>query len=287
MSESDATQARLYAHVESILNGAAFRRRDRDDLAEELYGHLWQRWQDALASGLGEEAAADQAIRSFGGPASLSRDVTLAYHSRLYASTIGDPGADRRRREGEAAGLLADLLPSVHDVLGNGLRAGGGADELDAAPGRDRVRRDPDRIHRGVPGLPGLPRAPAVDAEVRRARAWATYLVDRHTGRDHSPLASGRRRRGRRAWDHRPGLRLAMAPEASVELEGPAPSITVELDVRAPGPSPAAGRTERHPDRRIGPTGRRPQHRRSDPDRPGGPPDGADCRPAPGPPPAT
>jgi hypothetical protein len=89
MSEPDAVQARLYAHVESILNGAAFRRRDRDDLAEELYGHLWQRWQDALASGLGEEAAADQAIRSFGGPASLSRDVTLAYHSHLYASTIG------------------------------------------------------------------------------------------------------------------------------------------------------------------------------------------------------
>ena len=89
MSESDAVQARLYAHVESILNGAAFRRRDRDDLAEELYGHLWQRWQDALASGLDEEAAADQAIRSFGEPARLGRDVTLAYHSRLYASTVG------------------------------------------------------------------------------------------------------------------------------------------------------------------------------------------------------
>lgn len=89
MSESGAVQARLYAHVESILNGASFRQRDRQDLSEELYGHLWQRWQDAVASGLGEEAAADQAIRSFGGPASLSRDVTLAYHSRLYASTIG------------------------------------------------------------------------------------------------------------------------------------------------------------------------------------------------------
>jgi uncharacterized membrane protein YhaH (DUF805 family) len=89
VSESAGAQARLYAHVESILNGAAFRKRDRADLAEELYGHLWQRWQDALASGLDEEAAADQAIRSFGRPARLSRDVTLAYHSRLYASTIG------------------------------------------------------------------------------------------------------------------------------------------------------------------------------------------------------
>lgn len=89
MSEPDGAQGRLAAHVESVLNGAAFRKRDRDDLAEELYGHLWQRWQDALASGLDEEAAADQAIRAFGEPARLSRDVTLAYHSRLYASTIG------------------------------------------------------------------------------------------------------------------------------------------------------------------------------------------------------
>jgi hypothetical protein len=89
VSEPAGAQARLAGHVESILNGAAFRKRDRADLAEELYGHLWQRWQDALASGMDEEAAADQAIRSFGQPARLSRDVTLAYHSRLYASTIG------------------------------------------------------------------------------------------------------------------------------------------------------------------------------------------------------
>ena len=89
MSEPVDAQTRLAAHVESILNGAAFRKRDRDDLAEELYGHLWQRWQDALAAGLDEDAAADEAIRSFGEPAGLSRDVTLAYHSRLYASTIG------------------------------------------------------------------------------------------------------------------------------------------------------------------------------------------------------
>jgi hypothetical protein len=89
MSEPVAVEARLFARVESILNGAAFRKGDREDLAEELYGHLWQRWQDALASGLDEETAADQAIRSFGEPAGLSRDVTLAYHSRLYASTIG------------------------------------------------------------------------------------------------------------------------------------------------------------------------------------------------------
>ena len=89
MSDPASVEARLSAHVESILNGASFRKRDRADLAEELYGHLWERWQDAIASGLDAEAAADQAIESFGEPARLGRDVTLAYHSRLYASTVG------------------------------------------------------------------------------------------------------------------------------------------------------------------------------------------------------
>ncbi|MGA3058471.1 MAG: permease prefix domain 1-containing protein [Candidatus Limnocylindrales bacterium] len=89
MNEPPGIEARLAAHVESILNGASFRKGDRQDLSEELYGHLWQRWQDALASGLDEEAAADEAIRSFGEPSRLGRDVTFAYHSRLYASTIG------------------------------------------------------------------------------------------------------------------------------------------------------------------------------------------------------
>jgi hypothetical protein len=89
VNEPLAIEARLAAHVESILNGAAFRKRDREDLAEELYGHLWQRWQDALAAGMDADAAADEAIRSFGEPARLGREVTLAYHSRLYASTIG------------------------------------------------------------------------------------------------------------------------------------------------------------------------------------------------------
>jgi hypothetical protein len=89
MSERSAIEERLAAHVESILRGAAFRKRDRDYLAEELYGHLWERWRDAVATGMDEQAAADQALGSFGEPARIARDVTLAYHSRLYASTIG------------------------------------------------------------------------------------------------------------------------------------------------------------------------------------------------------
>jgi hypothetical protein len=125
VSESDGAQARLYAHVESILNGAAFRRRDRDDLAEELYGHLWQRWQDALASGLGEEAAADQAIRSFGEPARLGRDVTLAYHSRLYASTIGVLVPTVADAKGKPRGywLISSLLLTTFVLMAYGQAA--------------------------------------------------------------------------------------------------------------------------------------------------------------------
>ncbi len=89
MNEPEAVEDRLLAHVDSILDGASYRKRDREDLAEELYGHLWERWQDAISSGLDEETAADDAIRSFGAPDRLGREVTLAYHSRLYASTIG------------------------------------------------------------------------------------------------------------------------------------------------------------------------------------------------------
>src|SRR5664280_2623815 len=51
MIEPPGIEARLAAHVDSILNGASFRKRDRQDLSEEMYRHLWQRWQDALASG--------------------------------------------------------------------------------------------------------------------------------------------------------------------------------------------------------------------------------------------
>jgi hypothetical protein len=88
MTEPTAEE-RLSAQVDRILDAAAVHRRDRGDLAEELYGHLWQRWQEGVASGLSEDAAADAAIAGFGEADRLGRDMTLAYHSRLYASTVG------------------------------------------------------------------------------------------------------------------------------------------------------------------------------------------------------
>ena len=80
---------RLRGHVDRILDRASVQQSDREELVEELYGHLWQRWQDQLAAGLSTDAAAAAAIAGFGEPDRLGRDMTAAYHSRLYASTIG------------------------------------------------------------------------------------------------------------------------------------------------------------------------------------------------------
>jgi len=86
---SSNAEARLRAHVEATLASARVPRQTRDDLAEELYGHLWTRWQEAIVVGLDEQAAAESAIRSFGNAQRLGVEMTGAYHSQLYASTIG------------------------------------------------------------------------------------------------------------------------------------------------------------------------------------------------------
>jgi hypothetical protein len=80
---------RLRGHVDRILDRSSVQQSDREELIEELYGHLWQRWQDGMAAGLATDEAADAAIAGFGEPDRLGRDMTSAYHSRLYASTIG------------------------------------------------------------------------------------------------------------------------------------------------------------------------------------------------------
>ena len=96
MSAGLAPESRLRAHVQAILERASVPPEHRDDLAEELYGHLWQRWQDAAKSAGpaadgsdGAENSVEAAIRSFGDPGSLGRDFTRAFHSRMYAGTIG------------------------------------------------------------------------------------------------------------------------------------------------------------------------------------------------------
>jgi hypothetical protein len=80
---------RLRAHVTAILAGAGVPRNVRDDLEEELLGHLVERWRAHVADGLDEATAAERAIGNFGTPARLGSELGRTYHSRLWASTIG------------------------------------------------------------------------------------------------------------------------------------------------------------------------------------------------------
>jgi hypothetical protein len=112
MSASLTLERRLQAHVEAILDRASVRASDRADMAEELYGHLWQRWQDGLGAAERPEIALDQAIAAFGEPSALGRDITGAFHSRLYASTIGVllPSVAAAISEEPAGSMLLRLL---------------------------------------------------------------------------------------------------------------------------------------------------------------------------------
>jgi hypothetical protein len=118
---SSRSESRLRAHVEATLVSARVPHQVHDDLAEELYGHLWTRWQEAIGSGLDEQAAAESAIRSFGSAQRLGVEMTAAYHSRLYASTIGvllpavAGSADRPAGLGRLQALL--LIPMLGVVV--------------------------------------------------------------------------------------------------------------------------------------------------------------------------
>lgn len=84
-----AIEDRLRAHVLAILARAGVPAYARDDLEEELLGHLVERWQAHVADGLDEATATDRAIADFGTPGRLGRELAQTYHSRLWASTIG------------------------------------------------------------------------------------------------------------------------------------------------------------------------------------------------------
>jgi hypothetical protein len=86
--ELDPTQL-LRAHVEATLAASGVPASDREDVAEELYGHLWQRWRDEVAAGASASEAVESAVRSFGDAGRIGFQMTAAFHSRLYATTIG------------------------------------------------------------------------------------------------------------------------------------------------------------------------------------------------------
>ncbi len=83
------TEALLRARVDATLAGAGLDGATRADLAEELMGHLVERWQAHATGGLDEAGAAQRAIAEFGASGEIGRELGRTYHSRLWVSTIG------------------------------------------------------------------------------------------------------------------------------------------------------------------------------------------------------
>jgi hypothetical protein len=85
----EEVRERLGSHVTAIVRRSAVPASERQDVAEELTGHLEERYRAARDAGLPPEVAASEAIALFGGADEVGRAFLMTYHSRLWASTIG------------------------------------------------------------------------------------------------------------------------------------------------------------------------------------------------------
>lgn len=83
------TAGRLRAHAERIVAAAGVPARARDDMTDELHGHLLERAATLVTEGHDWTDAADRAIAALGGVDELAPDLATAFHSRLWSSTIG------------------------------------------------------------------------------------------------------------------------------------------------------------------------------------------------------
>ena len=85
----DGVERRLRVHVASVFASAHVPSAERDDLAEELYGHLVERWESLVAGGSDPMEAARDAIRGFGRAEHIGHDLTRTYRGRFWAATVG------------------------------------------------------------------------------------------------------------------------------------------------------------------------------------------------------
>lgn len=79
----------MRAHVATALAAAHVPADQRADLAEELFGHLVERWRALVTDGVEPDRAARRAIVEFGGARRIGQDLTRAYHGHFWASTVG------------------------------------------------------------------------------------------------------------------------------------------------------------------------------------------------------
>lgn len=119
------TAGRLRAHAERIVAAAGVPARARDDMTNELFGHLLERAATLVVEGHTWVDAADRAIAALGGVAELAPDLAAAFHSRVWSSTIGVllPAITAREDRPALIGWmrLALVIGMVLTVLGLGL----------------------------------------------------------------------------------------------------------------------------------------------------------------------
>lgn len=84
-----ATVGRLWALASAIASAGSIPARAREEMVEELYSHLVERTLAAIQAGRTEADAAATAIAAFGAVDELAADLSSAFHSRLWMSTIG------------------------------------------------------------------------------------------------------------------------------------------------------------------------------------------------------
>ena len=112
---------RLRAHVASVLATAHVPRAERDDLGEELYGHLVEHWQALVDEGLDPMEAADRAVRRFGTAHRIGGELTRTYRGRVWASTIGallpDEASPGRPMAVTLMVVLAMSMSAIHVLL--------------------------------------------------------------------------------------------------------------------------------------------------------------------------
>ena len=79
----------LRGHVASVLASADVPRAELEDLAEEMYGHLAERWRALVDDGANPSAATTRAIWGFGSARRIGRDLTTTYRGRFWSATVG------------------------------------------------------------------------------------------------------------------------------------------------------------------------------------------------------
>ena len=118
---ADDAEARLRSFVHSIVTGAAVPSRVRDDLEEEMLGHLLERLAAQRAAGIPADDAAQRVIAEFGDPAALSADLARTYHSSVWASTVGvllahHVSEDRRPRAVSAMAFVVGVAAALNAI---------------------------------------------------------------------------------------------------------------------------------------------------------------------------